>query len=93
MHVDGLRSGLNQAQNSEPFVLHELIQGFFSTRTGIPMLVNTSLNVGGEPLACSPTDAVRAFFDYGIDAKAIGPFWVERKLSSSPTCGSSTPMG
>src|SRR5215208_5141034 len=36
--------------------------------TGLPVLYNTSFNLFGEPLVCSPRDAVRSFFSSGIDA-------------------------
>ena len=45
--------------------------------SGIPCLINTSFNMHEEPIVCSPADAIRAFLDGGIDALAIGPFWVE----------------
>jgi carbamoyltransferase len=48
----------------------------FEQRTGCPVLVNTSLNVRGEPIVCTPTDAVQCFEHTQMDALAIGPFLV-----------------
>lgn len=50
---------------------------------GDAVVLNTSLNVKGEPIACTPNDALRCFFSSGIDALAIRGFWVEKSESSS----------
>ena len=44
----------------------------FKFQTGCPVLINTSFNVRGEPIVCSPEDAFRCFMGSGIDALAIG---------------------
>jgi carbamoyltransferase len=44
----------------------------FKARTGCPVLVNTSFNVRGEPIVCSPEDAFRCFMGTDIDGLAIG---------------------
>ena len=43
-------------------------------RTGLPVLYNTSFNLFGDPLVCSPRDAVRSFYSSGIDALFVGNF-------------------
>jgi len=50
---------------------HELISSF-KNRTGCPVIVNTSFNVRGEPIVCTPEDAFRCFMGTGIEALAIG---------------------
>ena len=50
---------------------HALIDAF-GRRTGTPVLVNTSFNVRGEPIVCTPIDAYRCFMGTAIDALAIG---------------------
>jgi carbamoyltransferase len=40
-------------------------------RTGDPVLLNTSLNVRGEPIVCTPHDAIRCFFSNGMEFMAI----------------------
>ena len=50
---------------------HALISEF-KARTGCPVIVNTSFNVRGEPIVCTPEDAFRCFMGTGIEALAIG---------------------
>jgi carbamoyltransferase len=50
---------------------YELISRF-KRRTGCPVIVNTSFNVRGEPIVCTPEDAFACFMGTGIDALAIG---------------------
>ena len=45
---------------------------------GAPVLFNTSFNLFGDPLVCSPRDAVRSFYSSGIDAMFIGQFYLEK---------------
>jgi carbamoyltransferase len=49
---------------------HKLISAF-EELTGVPVLLNTSFNLNGEPIVCSPTDAIRTFFSCGLDALVI----------------------
>ena len=44
----------------------------FKRRTGCPILINTSFNVRGEPIVCTPEDAFSCFMATGIDALAVG---------------------
>jgi carbamoyltransferase len=53
----------------------------FHRRTGVPGVLNTSFNVKGEPIVCSPTDALRCYFGTGMDALAIGSFLLEKSGS------------
>jgi carbamoyltransferase len=46
--------------------------------TGLPVLYNTSFNLFGDPLVCTPRDAVRSFYSSGIDALYVGNFVVEK---------------
>ena len=46
----------------------------FAEITGCPILINTSFNVRGEPLVCTPADAYRCFMATDIDALAVGDF-------------------
>jgi carbamoyltransferase len=47
-------------------------------RLGLGVVLNTSFNIHGEPLVCSPAQAIDVFLRSGADALAIGPFLVER---------------
>lgn len=49
---------------------HKLISAF-DQLTGVPILLNTSFNLNGEPVVCSPTDAIRTFFSCGLDALVV----------------------
>jgi carbamoyltransferase len=58
----------------------------FGQMTGVPVLINTSFNVRGEPIVCSPKDALNAFWSTPLDALVIGSFLLE-KPSASPAGG------
>ncbi len=47
-------------------------------KTGLPVLYNTSFNLFGEPLVCTPRDAVRSFYSSGIDALFVGNFFLQK---------------
>jgi carbamoyltransferase len=78
-HSDGTVRIQTVRAETDPF-LHDVIQTFLRL-TGVPLVLNTSFNVRGEPLACSPIDAVRTFLGGGIDSMAIGGYLVTRKSS------------
>lgn len=46
--------------------------------TSLPVLYNTSFNLFGEPLVCTPRDAVRSFYSSGIDAMFVGNFFLQK---------------
>ena len=50
---------------------HALLSAF-KAKTGCPVLVNTSFNVRGEPIVCTPEDAFRCFMGTEIDVLAVG---------------------
>jgi carbamoyltransferase len=50
---------------------HRLIEAF-KARTGCPVIVNTSFNVRGEPIVCTPEDAFRCFMGTGLDLLVVG---------------------
>jgi carbamoyltransferase len=52
-------------------------------RTGVPVVVNTSFNVRGEPIVCSPEDAYNCFAKTGIDALFLGSYFVDTKPDSN----------
>ena len=75
-HVDGTAriQTVNAAQHP---LYYALIQAF-QRRTEVPVLVNTSFNTQGEPIVCTPQDAVRCFMTSPLDALVIGPFVLEK---------------
>ena len=59
-------------------IYHKLISAF-KEMTGCPILVNTSFNVRGEPIVCSPEDAFRCFMGTDLDVLVINNFYLEKK--------------
>jgi carbamoyltransferase len=57
---------------------YELLREF-DRQTGCPVLVNTSFNVRGEPIVCTPEDAYRCFMRTHIDTLVLGPFVLEKE--------------
>ncbi|MCB1512225.1 MAG: hypothetical protein KDJ36_15095, partial [Hyphomicrobiaceae bacterium] len=56
---------------------HALISAFYE-RTGCPVLVNTSFNVRGEPIVCTPEDAFRCFMGTELDVLVVGDCFLEK---------------
>jgi carbamoyltransferase len=44
----------------------------------VPVVLNTSFNAAGEPIVCTPTDAIRTFLATGLDALVLGDLLVRR---------------
>jgi len=79
VHVDGTgRVQTVSKKTNDRF--YRLIKEFMS-RTGIPVLLNTSFNVKGEPVVCSPSDALRTFTTSGLDALALGDFLITKRAT------------
>jgi carbamoyltransferase len=76
VHIDGTMRVQTVDRDTNPRY-HALLEAF-EDRTGVPVLLNTSFNVKGEPIVCSPRDALRTFWSTGLDALAIGPFILEK---------------
>lgn len=71
-HVDGTARVQTVSKDIDPRY-YRLIQAF-EKRRGVPMVVNTSFNVMGEPIVNTPADAVRCFYSTGMDALALGDY-------------------
>jgi carbamoyltransferase len=61
---------------------HKLL-ATFKSQTGCPVLINTSFNVRGEPIVCTPEDAFRCFMGTGIEALAIGKCLLRKEAQQS----------
>ncbi len=72
---------VSRLQNPE---FHRLISSF-ADLTGCPVVVNTSFNVRGEPIVCTPVDAFACFARTTIDALVIGPFVMLRDKQAQPS--------
>ena len=75
-HVDGTARVQTVSAIQQP-LFHRLIKSF-AELSGVPVLINTSFNVQGEPIVCTPDDAIRCFLGTDIDFLAIGPFLVSK---------------
>jgi carbamoyltransferase len=75
-HVDGT-ARVQTVSRDQHRTFHALLAAF-GERTGVPVLVNTSFNTRGEPIACTPRDALESFCTTALDALAIGPFLLEK---------------
>jgi carbamoyltransferase len=69
-HIDGTARVQTVNRETDPRY-HRLISEF-EKRRGVPMVVNTSFNVMGEPIVNTPEDAVRCFYSTGMDALVLG---------------------
>ena len=56
---------------------YNLIKEFYRI-TNVPLVVNTSFNLSGEPIVCTPNDAIRTFFSCGLDLLVIGDCVIEK---------------
>jgi carbamoyltransferase len=78
VHVDGTARIQTVSDEDEPLVARLLRA--FERRTGLPVVVNTSLNTAGRPMVDDPRDALECFGSAPVDALAIGPFVVRRPV-------------
>jgi carbamoyltransferase len=75
-HVDGTARIQTINRRQHP-LYYDLVKAF-QARTGVPVLVNTSFNTRGEPIVCSPRDAVECFWTSPLDALVIGSCLLEK---------------
>jgi carbamoyltransferase len=75
-HIDG--SGrLQTIRRHQNHLYYDLIKAF-GVKSGIPILVNTSFNIRGEPIVCTPNDAYRCMMGTEIDYLVMGLFLIKR---------------
>ena len=72
VHVDGSARPQPVSRALNP-PYYDLISAF-ERITGVPILLNTSFNDAGEPIVCTPQDALRTFLATDLDALVLGPF-------------------
>jgi carbamoyltransferase len=77
-HVDNSARVQTITAEQNP-IFHALLK-HFETRTGCPVLMNTSFNVRGEPVVCTPDDAYRCFVNTEMDCLSIGNFLLDRAV-------------
>ncbi len=76
VHVDGTARVQTVDRIAEPLVAR-MLDGF-ERLTGLPVVVNTSLNTAGRPMVDDPRDALECFGSTPVDLLAIGPYAVRR---------------
>ena len=79
-HVD--YSARIQTVHQETNPLYHSLLKEFQKITGCPILVNTSFNVRGEPIVCTPSDAFRCFMGTDLDFLVIGNFVLDKRHQS-----------
>jgi carbamoyltransferase len=82
-HVDG--SARVQTVSSETNPRFAALLRAFGDITGCPMLLNTSFNVKGEPIVCSPEDAIKCFITTNIDCLVLEDFIIDRHENTLDT--------
>jgi carbamoyltransferase len=75
-HVDGSARVQTVSIDQNPR-FYKLISSFFEL-TGVPVILNTSFNVMGEPIVNTPLEAIRCFFSCGMDDLFLGDYWVSK---------------
>jgi carbamoyltransferase len=76
-HVDNSARIQTVDKRDNP-LYHRLIECFYE-KTGCPVIINTSFNVRGEPIVCTPEDAYRCFMRTNMDYLIAGPFLLDKK--------------
>jgi len=76
VHVDGT-SRVQTVSRTQNARLYDIIDAF-ERITGVPVLLNTSFNLRGEPMVSSASDALQTFFSSGIDCLAINSLLIEK---------------
>lgn len=75
-HIDGTARVQTVNKKNNP-KFYNLINEFYKI-TNVPVLLNTSFNLNGEPVVMSPTDAIRTFYTCGLDFLVLGEYIVEK---------------
>ena len=70
VHVDGTGRLQTVDEHSSPR-FRALIESFHS-KTGVPIILNTSFNLNGEPIVATPEHAIRTFYSCGLDVLYLG---------------------
>lgn len=75
-HVDGT-GRVQTVEREDNFLFYELIDEFRKI-TGVPVLLNTSFNLNGEPIVMTPEHAIRTFYSCGLDWLILGPYLIKK---------------
>jgi carbamoyltransferase len=84
-HVD--QTARVHTVDKEHFPLYWRLIHAFGEKTGVPVLLNTSFNVMGEPIVEDPRQALRCYFSTGLDALVIGKYLLVKDEADMPDAG------
>jgi carbamoyltransferase len=76
IHVDGTARPQMVQKETNPKYYELIIK--FGEITGEYVILNTSFNVKGEPIICNPREAIKCFFDTGLDALVLGNYLIQK---------------
>jgi len=80
-HVDGTARLQTVTKSSNPRYWGLIDE--FRRLSGVPVVLNTSFNVMGEPIVSTPADAIRTFRASGMDCLALGDYIIEKEPSAT----------
>jgi len=86
-HVD-YSARVHTVSRNANALFYDLISAF-ERKTACPVIINTSFNVRGEPLVCTPQDAYTCFMRTEMDYLAMGPFILDKKAQQAFSTGGS----
>ena len=69
---------IHTVSNQSNKLFYQLLEKFYE-KTGYPILINTSFNIRGEPIVCSPEDAYNCFMGTNLDSLVIGSFFIRKE--------------
>ncbi|MDH3592641.1 MAG: carbamoyltransferase [Planctomycetota bacterium] len=81
-HVDNSARVQTVSENDNPRY-YDILRKFHQ-RTGCPVIVNTSFNVRGEPIVCTPEDAYRCFTRTNMDYLVMGSYLIDKRRQDLP---------
>jgi len=76
-HLDG-SARIQTVNRKQNHLYYDVINEFYK-KTGVPVLINTSFNRRGEPIVCTPENAIRCFFGTNMDYLVIGSFLLDKQ--------------
>jgi carbamoyltransferase len=76
-HTDGTARPQSVRREVNPLYYDAIRE--FERLSGVPVMINTSFNVRGEPIVCTPEDGYKCFAGTGIDDLIMGRFWVRKE--------------
>jgi carbamoyltransferase len=80
VHVDKTGRLQTLHRNDNPLYYDLIAQ--YQKKTGVPIIINTSFNIRGEPIVCTPEDAIKCFLYTDIDVLVLDQFIVKKSRTS-----------